>query len=100
MIRDGIQGNPNKTIINESGLYSVVLSSKLLQAKVFKHWVTTRQSAAMQHTFNVGVGFIPTLAAAGYLHQFLPAVSRVGINPIHTVDACNTLIGSSAKVRG
>ena len=37
---DGIQGNPNKTIINESGLYSLVLSSKLLQAKVFKHWVT------------------------------------------------------------
>ena len=40
MIRDGIQGNPNKTIINESALYSLVLSSKLPQAKVFKHWVT------------------------------------------------------------
>ena len=33
---------PNRglTIINESGLYSLVLSSKLPQAKVFKHWVT------------------------------------------------------------
>lgn len=39
-IRDGIQGNPNKTIINESGLYSLVLSSKLPQAKIFKHWGT------------------------------------------------------------
>ena len=39
-IRDGIQGNPNKTIINESGLYSLVLSSKLPSAKKFKHWVT------------------------------------------------------------
>ncbi|WP_455131345.1 BRO-N domain-containing protein [Prevotella sp.] len=39
-MRDGIQGNPNKTIINESDLYSLVLSSKLPQAKVFKHWVT------------------------------------------------------------
>ena len=28
------------TLINESGLYSLVLSSKLPQAKVFKHWVT------------------------------------------------------------
>ena len=28
-------------IINESGLYSLVLSSKLPQAKVFKHWVTS-----------------------------------------------------------
>jgi len=27
-------------IINESGLYSLILSSKLPQAKVFKHWVT------------------------------------------------------------
>ncbi len=36
------QGIPNRglTIINESGLYSLVLSSKLPQAKVFKHWVT------------------------------------------------------------
>lgn len=28
------------TLISESGLYSLVLSSKLPQAKVFKHWVT------------------------------------------------------------
>ena len=33
-------GEQDVTIINESGLYSVVLSSKLPQAKVFKHWVT------------------------------------------------------------
>lgn len=40
-IRDGItRGNPNKTIINESGLYSLILSSKLPSAKKFKHWVT------------------------------------------------------------
>ena len=28
-------------IINESGLYALILSSKLQQAKVFKHWVTS-----------------------------------------------------------
>ena len=33
-------GNKTAVIINESGLYSLVLSSKLPQAKVFKHWVT------------------------------------------------------------
>ena len=33
--------NRNSIIINESGLYSLVLSSKLPQAKVFKHWVTS-----------------------------------------------------------
>ena len=29
------------TIINESGLYSLILSSKLPSAKRFKHWVTS-----------------------------------------------------------
>lgn len=34
--RDGTSGNPNQTIINESGLYSLVLSSKLSGAKKFR----------------------------------------------------------------
>lgn len=33
-------GKQNLTIINESGLYSLILSSKLPQAKAFKRWVT------------------------------------------------------------
>lgn len=37
---DGNRGNPNMTIINESGLYSLVLSSKLSSAKKFKRWIT------------------------------------------------------------
>lgn len=40
-IRDGNKGNPNQTIINESGLYSLILSSKLPSAKEFKHWITS-----------------------------------------------------------
>lgn len=38
MTPGGIQ---NVTIINESGLYSLILSSKLPSAKRFKHWVTS-----------------------------------------------------------
>lgn len=34
-------GIQNTTIINESGLYSLILSSKLESAKKFKHWVTS-----------------------------------------------------------
>lgn len=34
-------GKQNATIINESGLYSLVLSSKLPTAKKFKRWVTS-----------------------------------------------------------
>lgn len=39
ILNDGI-GNPNKSIINESGLYSLVLSSRKPEAKEFKRWVT------------------------------------------------------------
>lgn len=34
-------GKQNLVIINESGLYSLILSSKLPNAKRFKHWVTS-----------------------------------------------------------
>lgn len=39
MVFDGNQ-NKETIIINESGLYSLILSSKLPSAKAFKHWVT------------------------------------------------------------
>ena len=38
---DGKRGNPNMTIINESGLYALVLSSKLPTARRYRHWVTS-----------------------------------------------------------
>lgn len=34
-------GKQNVTIINESGMYSLIMSSKLPSAKKFKHWVTS-----------------------------------------------------------
>lgn len=37
---DTPSGTQEMTIINESGLYSLILSSKLPSAKKFKHWVT------------------------------------------------------------
>lgn len=38
---DGSNYKSMTTIINESGLYSLILSSKLPTAKRFKHWVTS-----------------------------------------------------------
>nr|DAP49404.1 MAG TPA: repressor domain protein [Caudoviricetes sp.] len=40
-IRDAIGRDQSTTVINESGLYSLVLSSKLPAAKAFKRWVTS-----------------------------------------------------------
>ena len=38
------------TIINESGLYSLILSSKLPSAKEFKHWVTAEVLPSIRKT--------------------------------------------------
>lgn len=45
---------PNRglTIINESGLYALVLSSKLPSAKEFKHWVTSEVLPSIRKTGN------------------------------------------------
>ena len=40
ILTEGIPGNPNKTIVNEPGLYSLVLSSRKPEAKAFKRWIT------------------------------------------------------------
>ena len=48
-------------IINESGLYALILSSKLPQAKAFKHWVTSEVLPQIRRTG----GYIPTHTADG-----------------------------------
>lgn len=47
---DGIQGNPNMTVINESGVYALIFGSKLESAKRFKHWVTSEVLPAIRKT--------------------------------------------------
>lgn len=47
---DTLGGNQNMTIINESGLYSLILSSKLPTAKKFKHWVTSEILPSIRKT--------------------------------------------------
>lgn len=47
-IYDGTDGNPNQTVISESGLYSLVLSSKLPGAKRFRRWITSEVLPAIR----------------------------------------------------
>lgn len=49
-IRDGNKGNPNQVIVNESGMYSLILSSKLEGAKRFKRWVTSEILPSIRKT--------------------------------------------------
>lgn len=40
ILNDSIPGNPNKAVVNEPGLYSLIMSSRKAEAKAFKRWVT------------------------------------------------------------
>ena len=50
VISDGKRGNPNQTVINESGLYALIFGSKLESAKRFKHWVTSEVLPSIRKT--------------------------------------------------
>ena len=52
---DGSGQNRQMTIINESGLYSLVLSSKLPTAKKFKRWVTSEVIPSIRKTGSYSV---------------------------------------------
>lgn len=54
-IRDSIGREQAPVLINESGLYSLILSSKLPNAKKFKRWVTSEVLPAIRKTG----GYIP-----------------------------------------
>ena len=47
---DTLGGTQKTTLINESGLYALILSSKLEQARAFKHWVTSEVLPAIRQT--------------------------------------------------
>lgn len=68
-----IQGTPGgtqtMTVINESGLYSLVLSSKLPEAKTFKRWITHEVIPAIRKTGKYQQADVPAVAE--------PAVARI-----------------------
>ena len=61
LIQGPLGGTQKMTVINEAGLYSLILSSKLEQAKEFKRWVTSEVLPQIRMTG----GYIPTKDAQG-----------------------------------
>lgn len=49
-LTDGNRGNPNMTIVNEPGLYTLVLGSRKPEAKLFKRWITHEVIPAIRKT--------------------------------------------------
>lgn len=57
-------GQRGATLINESGLYSLVLSSKLESAKRFKRWITADVLPALRRTGSYSLNIPKTLPEA------------------------------------
>ena len=49
-IQGDLGGTQQMTIINESGIYSLIMSSKLSKAKEFKRWITTEVLPTIRRT--------------------------------------------------
>lgn len=64
ILNDGIPGNPEKSIVNEYGLYSLVMSSRKPEAKEFKRWITHEVLPALRRTGSYSMNIPQTLPEA------------------------------------
>ena len=55
ILNDGTPGSPNKAIVSEPGIYSLVLASRKPEAREFKRWVTHEVLPRIRRTG----GYIP-----------------------------------------
>ena len=62
-------GGPGRNIINESGLFSLILGSRKPSAKMFKKWVTTVILPTIRKTGSYGAQTKPLTASDLYLAQ-------------------------------
>jgi len=68
-IQGKTNGNDQANIINESGLYSLILTSRKDEAKRFKKWVTSEVLPTIRKTGSYGAGKPPALPPAKPTYQ-------------------------------
>ena len=79
-IRDSIGREQKPVLINESGLYSLILSSKLPTAKKFKHWVTSEVLPAIRRTGAYNSGYSTAYSAEEVRDIIMQEATRMLIN--------------------
>ena len=83
ILNEGNRGNPNVSIVNEPGLYTLVLGSRKPEAKAFKRWITHDVIPAIRQN-------------GGYLTP--QKVEEVLLNPDTIIQLATQLKESRAKV--
>lgn len=112
------QAAPTMTIINESGLYSLILTSRKPEAKAFKKWVTSEVLPSIRKTGTYSVNTTPAripldeiarslevannmlnVCPSGKLKSLRTLYENYGVNanilPDYTIDASTVTAGSS-----
>lgn len=71
-------GMQDMTVINESGLYALIFSSKLESARKFKHWVTSEVLPSIRKTGGYGTEQLPPeQIPIGEIASYIKAMDRV-----------------------
>lgn len=79
-IYDGNKGNPNQTIINESGLYALIFGSKLPNAKKFKRWVTSEVLPTIRKTGSYGTPKVPPVKNLRDVVDYIKIIKETASN--------------------
>lgn len=100
---DTLGGAQEMVIINESGLYSLIFSSKLESAKKFKHWVTSevlpsirKTGSFMDKKYPVDASTLKGVASSGCLIE--RTMKHQGSAPFEVTKALDSLFKQSGIV--
>ena len=88
-----VNGTP-AALINESGLYSLILSSKMPKAKAFKHWVTSEVLPAIHKT-----GAYESFQAKQHIEQLEATNTRLNA-AIQAVSSAKQQLAEVIELRG
>ena len=83
-ISDTLGGKQQTTIINESGLYSLILRSRKPEAKRFKKWVTSKVLPSIRKTGSYAV------SQQFNIPQTLPEALRLAADQAETINRQET----------
>ncbi|WP_446224928.1 phage antirepressor [Nocardia sp. IBHARD005] len=73
-LAEGNRGNPNVTVVSESGMYEVVIRSDKPGAVTFRRWITSQVLPAIRKTG--GYTSVPALTDDELIHQALTVSAR------------------------
>jgi len=92
-----IQGNPNKAIISESGLYSLIMRSRKPDAKAFKKWITSEVLPSIRKTGSYGADPIQALNDPATMRSLLLTYSEKVIELQPKADGYDLIAGAEGS---